>query len=269
MSHTINHCKMNTCRPIFQMTLPIFSMLLLATFATTVVSHSFLTDPEPYTRDTCKGVSCKACQPDPPPNEARNSAQRPQKTWRRGQQVTIRWAKNNHDGGFIRLSLVPPAHRMQEYVVSQLTLYEGCFEQGLYQCFGLQCGADKTGRGFSRSFVVPSVVPDGIYVFAYLWYGGIDWRRRKGKFSDYASCSYVRIQGGQPLGGRFDPFFEAGVVEEHFRSDPPGKCLTSATRPEECKTGCDHRNVFYAIPAKFSGGKPQSIYRSSYYRYLS
>lgn len=141
---------------------------------------------------------------------------------------------------------------------SSLAFYYGCWEQGLQRCYGTkECGADQSKGAFSRLITVPQVLPDGDYVLSMLWYGGVEYRRRKGKFSDFTSCSFVRIQGGLRKKYRFRPFFEVGNTGEFQNGD---KCLTSATYPGQCTRGCDWRNAFYAKPYPFGlGAKPRYL----------
>lgn len=231
-------------------------------------AHSTLTDPEPYTHRVCKGLQCKSCPDFPNKSQMINTEANPEVTWSRGENVSISWAKNNHDGGFVRLSLVPVKHLMNESVHDALTLYKGCWEQGQYECQSRFCGSDKKKRVFRRFITIPNVAPDGVYILGYLWYGGIHWKRKLGQFSDYHSCSFVKIEGGNTLNGSYQPFFDAGKIESRFESDPPGKCLTSADRPLDCKTGCDFTPVFYAIPKTFQEGNiPEPITPSTYYDY--
>lgn len=238
-------------------------------------AHSSLTLPEPYTRKLCKEKSCRAC-PEFPPDRWRmpNDIDRPEVTWQRGQEVQIKWAKNNHDGGMVRLGVVPVDKMFDFDAHDQFAIFYGCWEQGLRRCERrtdncqvncreFDCAADKRNRVYSRNITIPKVIPDGIYALSYIWYGGIFYKRDFGKFSDYESCSFVEIKGG-PFASSYQPFFDAGE-NKLFPKTPDGKCLTSATRPIECKTGCDNVRAFYDIPEPFrSGREPAPITPESY-----
>lgn len=50
-------------------------------------------------------------------------------------------------------------------------------------------------------------------------------------FPDYYSCSFVKIQGGLPLGGSFQPFWEAGDTGQFKNGD---LCQSSADEPGDC-----------------------------------
>lgn len=250
-------------------------IIYMAKFQITVLSflylwlhaqaHSSLTNPEPYTRKLCKERNCRAC-PDFPSNRGQmpNDIDRPEVTWGRGDEVEVKWAKNNHDGGIVRLGLVPVDKMFDFDAHERFAIYYGCWEQGLQRCERrsdncqvncreFDCAADKKNRVYSRKLTIPKVIPDGVYLLSYIWYGGIFYMRDFGKFSDYESCSFIEIKGG-PFESSYQPFFEAGE-NKLFPKTPAGQCLTSATRPIECKTGCDNVRVFNAIPEPFRSGR--------------
>lgn len=138
----------------------------------------------------------------------------------------------------------------------KLTLLHGCWESGAFKCAnGEDCGTDKNKDAFGRWVDIPSVFDDGIYVMGYVWYGGLRWQRDFGQFSDFYSCSFVRIRGGDPLGGRYTPFFEAGEGDKIEN----GKCLTSASSINDCRTGCNGKRAFWAIPKVFEMGGMDDI----------
>lgn len=229
--------------------------------ASLVHSHSFLTTPHPYSK-WCR--SCTVC-----PSEARNPSGRhhtrnnPVATWSRGQEVNIKWAKNNHNGGFVRLSLLNVDDTFNASAHNHFAFYYGCWEQGLFNCKGKQeCGADNNGRAFQRVITVPDNIPDGIYTFAFMWYGGTHFRRKRGLFSDYTSCAFVRIKGGGMVQKSCQPFYEAGKLGKFAHN---GMCLTVANTPGQCLHGCPEKPVFYDTPKSFKdGNKPVPIKATEY-----
>lgn len=233
----------------------LFIIALVTAFQDTV-SHDWLTFPRTYnrvfrTRD-CKGAQCReAC----PPRWARgmnNSVEEPAAVWRRGETVRITYARNNHHGGMIRIALVPVNKMWGRGWHEKMTLMHGCWESGRYNCDSKKedCGTDKNGDAFSRKVVIPSVFPNGNYVLGFVWYGGLFYNSRRGFFADFYSCSHVKISGGIPLGGSFQPYFEAGVGPKIKR----GKCRTSADAIGQCeKTGCPKKKSFRSIASVFKG----------------
>lgn len=164
--------------------------------------------------------------------------------------------------GFIRLGLVPITRMFDQKAHEELAFYYGCWEQGNYKCNGDECGTDAKGGGFQRKIRVPDVLPDGLYVLSFLWYGGCEHKRKWGKFSDYSSCSYVMIKGGKKQTYRYQPFFDAGKGEFETK----GKCLTSSTYPGKCQSGCPGTKSFHSLPFPFrQNNMPRKLKRGDFF----
>lgn len=215
--------------------------------------HSFLVNPSPMSK------WCKACQTCKYVANSKLATMRAAEVWKRGQVVNVKWARNNHNGGFVRLSLVPYHLLYDPAAHEKFAFYYGCWEQGSYRCGKTKkCGSDKKGLGFHRRVSIPNVAPDGWYVLAFMWFGGVEYKRSKGKFPDFTSCSLVRIAGGGFPSRRYKAFFDAGDLGKYERS---GKCLTSSPNPGQCRYGCPNISAFYSIPGLFkrNGGKSTFI----------
>lgn len=220
-------------------------------------AHTFVTQPNTYNRvfqlRDCVGAVCRqACPPLLPttPNKAARA-----KTWKRGQEVKIKWAKNNHRGGFVRFALVPESKMMSRRAHEKLALFHGCFAQGIFECSTRTCGADKSDEGYSRpKFRIPTIYPDGLYVFGLVWYGGLHFPISERRFfSDYWSCAYIRIEGGEPLGGSYQPFFDVGDNRQAQNNDD--QCQTARVEPGLCQDDdCTGREMF-AKPLEYQNGK--------------
>lgn len=172
--------------------------------------------------------------------------------------MTIEWHRNNHHGGFYRRSLVPVKH-MNDNGWHKKTAFDwGCWEQGRYQCgFAKSCGSDKTGFAFRNKMRVPNVFPDGDYVFAMVWYGGVHWRRKRGFFSDYHTCAYVKIRGGK-LASSHKPTYTPG--RSNSKDVPAGKCISSKRFVGECGGEECTGKTFFAAPGEFDKGRtPSSV----------
>lgn len=229
-------------------------LILIFSLLATALSHSYLTAPPPYTKE-CKG--CYICPSERKnPRNIHHTRHTPTVTWSRGQKVNIKWVKNNHNGGFVRLSLLPVSGTFNATALRHFAFYYGCWEQGRYRCRGKECGGDNKGLAFHRLVTIPDNLPDGIYTFAFLWYGGTHFRRTRGLYSDYVSCSYVRIRGGWTLKNEYQPFFEPGELGEY---EHKGQCLTSANAPGQCLHGCDFKPTFYDIPSDFKRKTPRAL----------
>lgn len=224
-------------------------------------AHSYLTVPPPYTKE-CKG--CDIC-----PSERKfrrhvhHTRDNPVATWSRGQKVNIKWVKNNHNGGFVRLSFLRLEDTYNATAHARYAFYHGCWEQGRYPCRGRECGADNKKEAFHRYVTIPDFLPDGVYTFAWLWYGGTHFRRKVGLYSDFVSCSYIRIRGGVPVRREgFTPSFDPGYLDKY---EHHGLCLTSASVPGQCLHGCDYKPTFYDIPKEFKDGHKPPTISASYY----
>lgn len=151
-------------------------IVLALTLVSVAVAHSNLGYPLPYSTISCKASEswCKgACPPLWKSVQSKfDSPDKPAATWRRGESVEIVWHKNNHIGGFYRRALVPVKY-MMDRAWHQKTAFEwGCWSQGTFQCGkSAKCGGDKKGRAYKNMMTVPTVFPDGDYVFAQVWYG--------------------------------------------------------------------------------------------------
>lgn len=220
--------------------------------------HSFLVTPAPIST-WCKG--CLSCR-----NVKRSdlSQSNVDKTWKRGEPVDIKWVRNNHHGGFVRFSIVPLKMVYDEIAHKRFAFYYGCWEQGLFLCGkNKKCGTDQHGMGFQRKISVPDVIPDGIYIFTFMWFGGLHYKRKNGRFSHYTSCSLIRIKGGVTLKKQFQKQFEPGDVGKYKKE---GLCLTSTAIEGQCLNGCTHISSFYSIPGLFKrkDRKDILIYSSDY-----
>lgn len=225
----------------------------------------------PYSRVSCKGSESwckKACPPvwKSGGSKAKNSPSNPSATWYRGQEVTVEWHKNNHEGGFYRRSLVPVKHMFSTSWHEKTAFDFGCWTQGSFQCGKAKaCGTDKKGRAYRNKMTVPKVVPNGDYVFAMVWYGGLDYKRSKAMFSDYTSCAYVRIRDG-PLEMSHKPIFQAGANKP--KGVPAGTCESTSSFVLQCGGGpCNGKKPFTGKPGEFkNGGSPPNVLLSQYDR---
>lgn len=244
-------------------------VFLLLVSVNICAAHYNLKYPFPYNRVSCKGPESwcqKACPPiwKSGSAKARNSPDNPSATWSRGQEVTIEWHKNNHEGGFYRRSLVPVKHMFSTEWHIKTAFDFGCWSQGTFQCGkSKECGTDKRGRAYRNKMIVPTVVPDGDYVFAMVWYGGLDYKRSIAKYSDYTACAYIRIKGGN-FEESYKPVFQPGIKKP--KGVPAGTCQTTSSFVLECGGGpCENKKPYSAKPGEFQDGKsPSKVLLSQY-----
>lgn len=227
--------------------------------------HFNLRRPAPYNRMECSPFTLPRCKPPCPAVmrfggylHAQNSPESPAATWRRGETVAIEWHRNNRDGGFYRRSLVPVAHMHDPYWHAVDAFEWGCWSQGVFVCRGARCGTDKRKFAHRNHMLVPPVFPNGDYVFAMVWFGGLHYQHQKALFPDYYTCSFVRIHGGS-LWETFLPRFVPGF--HRFRFSPPGTCASTSAFVDECGgQACFANAVRRGVPGMFEEGKtPEKV----------
>jgi hypothetical protein len=109
-------------------------------------------------------------------------------TFKRGAMVNIKYNRNNHaPGGFIRLSLVPIDKLMDKDAHRKGAFHHSCWGAGVTVATPDEIATDPDGYNmigtdgeqhssppayYSADAIIPDVVPDGMYVFGWSWYGG-------------------------------------------------------------------------------------------------
>lgn len=116
---------------------------------------------------------------------------------------------------------------------------------------------------YKLDIVIPDVVPDGKYMLAWAWFGGVDGKIKAtpqepetgGYFADYWSCSFVLVEGGAPLAASYMPKF----VNDMPQWSSEG-CIAHADDVGQCPVEhCRHRKGHYRKPAAFLGNGPKPI----------
>lgn len=174
-------------------------------------------------------------------------------TWRRGSTQTVKWNRNQHKFGFARLTLVPRKYRMNKRVHNANVFRYACYDSNIRRCpYPKKCGTGKTEG--TTTFKVPAV-PDGDYVLGWSWYGSYANQIPgvlRYHFSDYWSCSNIRIAGGNvaPIWGRvaFKPQLVTGMNSGTCKSlgNRLGVCVS-----EPCRGTYGNRRPSGMSPAGF------------------
>lgn len=180
--------------------------------------------------------------------------------FKRGQNVTIVWPRNNHEGGFVRFTLVPVSDRMSHEAHKRMVFHYACFESDRVPCSYPYCGTDGKNTVFQTSVIIPSVYPDGLYVLGWAWFGGI--MNRVSYFGDYWSCSFIRIQGGAPVQLNYQPVFIPGKKNHGANGVGESSCRSSVDNVGVCvREPCIGRTPSFTVPASFANGSvPSPIY---------
>lgn len=143
----------------------------------------------------------------------------------------------------------------------------GCWSQGSFNCGRNErlCGGDKKGRAYKNKVTIPSVFPDGDYVFAQVWYGGLQWQAEAPKYADYYSCSFVEIRGGKPITSSHTASFQPNpkAKSKFLEHIPKTQCGTGSIRVNECDgEACEQKPVIGAVPEEFQNNRRPTVLAS-------
>lgn len=227
----------------------------------TSAAHSFLTQPK-GDYGFWEKPECRVGGPPHAPNDSCRGPCIEESSWMfdkdagvedvyaRGQNVHIKWTRNNHRGGFVRLALVPRDQRMNRTAHRDFAFWFGCFDMGNHRCQSPMCGTDERNIAYSALVRIPTVLPDGDYVLGWTWYGGIT--SGLSYFGDYWSCSFVRVQGG-PRTKHFDRVFSAGTRSGSLSHNT---CMSAVNSMGQCvREPCYGHRGAAMVPAPFANGR--------------
>ncbi len=210
-----------------------------------------------------------------PPNK-------PAAEFRRGQTVTMKYTRSNHGpGGFERYTLVPlDKNWMDKSVHTRLAIHFSCWGETPVAAkpnelerdeFGFSfIGSDGQQHSFSKGYyiskvTIPDVVPDGKYMVGWSWYGGCGCAVtgngplapcRYSYFSDYWSCSFIEIKGGNPLAKEYKPAF----VGSNFAEPKGSGCRAAFDSLGQCTyEPCTGKKCEFIKPKEFQGAGPRTL----------
>lgn len=238
-----------------------------------VYAHTNLVNPRPYNPIDCNPPDCfKACPPiwKMGPAAARNSPQKPSKIYKRGQWIDLSWHRNNHFGGFVRFSLVPVKFMFNHWWHAKMAFHWACFESNQFFCGNHggtvwhRCGTDSYGLAYRTFTKIPEVFPDGDYVLAMAWTGGLHFELERAQFRDYYSCSFVKIQGG-PTTWRYRPTFRPGWSRYAALRRRGNVCMSTSQWVHQCAGNeCADHPVRITPPGPFMyNSTPPFIFRKT------
>lgn len=151
----------------------------------------------------------------------------------RGQSLRVNILKNNHLGGFNRWSLVHVRDINDKSRHHRNAFLFTCGDNSMTTCpielRTRDCRFDDRNELYRPIIQIPTVVPDGVYVLGWAWYGGLTRNAFGGNFGDYYDCMYIEVRGG-PITQVFYPVFKAGdsVTKED------GLCRSTVNRLGVC-----------------------------------
>lgn len=107
--------------------------------------------------------------PGPCPNvdiDPETSPSKPAAVWARGGRYSVTYARNNHEGGFVRWALVPVSQMHNKWAHHQAAFMHSCWVSDRHECNGeveraRDCAVDRQNSAFRQTVTVPDVYPDG------------------------------------------------------------------------------------------------------------
>jgi hypothetical protein len=121
----------------------------------------------------------------------------PVQTIQRGKEIEIKWARNNHAAGFIRIAWARTErsddHSAFDENVQLLTCHEmTCKSSNPSDPFGGDNDGGAEGKCSSK-VIVPAQLSDGQWTMQWSWFGGAF------ALGDYYSCVDYKVHGGQSV----------------------------------------------------------------------
>ncbi|GAB0494656.1 hypothetical protein MMPV_005952 [Pyropia vietnamensis] len=232
----------------------ITTSFLFTALVPSVAAHSSLIIPKERTYETAcrvggmRSTSMSNCTGPCPTRKLRENYTIMR--LRRGRRFPIVYYRNNHKGGFLRLSLVPVDQAMNHTAHRVNAFRTSCWSHGRVWCGRGVCGNDRKRSRYKQMITVPPVFPDGEYVLGFVWYGG---GYQQG---DYYSCARVRVHGGVRLRPTYRPVLT--------RTDKKGRCLSTASAIGDCAVEPCTRKQYLRQPIEWANGRrPQLIHAAA------
>lgn len=188
----------------------LYLTILLALCVSYAIGHSYVTEPESRTNQKSTQSGCRGPQCLGPCDAPLSATRTPAVTIARGAPITVKWPRNNHAGGFIRLAWTQTSlsdvHANFDAGVQEIVCHEngGCYPDDPSNPNGGDSGpSDGSSRACSTSITVPLYLADGEWTLQWAWFGGAF------ALGDYYSCVDYKISGG-PTGAKLDAVFNGG-----------------------------------------------------------
>ncbi|OMJ29961.1 hypothetical protein AYI69_g506 [Smittium culicis] len=199
----------------------LLSSLLTLTLASLCAGHGMLKYPPSRGNSqwygTCSaGAGCKGPCDTERANSPAMSIYNQVSTVQRGQNITVKWDRLNHPGGFVRLAMTTFDESDQWASFNSKVSKFVCYESNCGpsdpndSTFGPLAGAGSDEC--STTFMIPEDIPDGLATLQWVWFGGgIYYGQIDTSFGEYYGCSDMKVSGGMPLSNYgSSPVFQGG-----------------------------------------------------------
>eukprot|EP00835_Amoeboradix_gromovi_P003198 NODE_202_length_14999_cov_0.270067.p6 type:complete len:331 gc:universal NODE_202_length_14999_cov_0.270067:2419-3411(+) len=216
--------------------------------STLAYGHTFIS--QPVTRNLNSQdvfTTTKGGYKDASCGNGKDQANEPVTTLKRGEKLPVKWARNNHSGGFMRYSIASFENSdvYSDYKVGNV--YAGIFDDPKrifhYECAEKVCKSGKpdnpTGPDPNPAFMsnvcegdltLPNWVPNGKFTIQGIWYGTGHSKQDifRGQ-TFFTSCFEIYVvDGGEPLDPKMKEYTEY-VKGTDIKLDSAGQCTSKAT----------------------------------------
>ncbi|KAI9150938.1 hypothetical protein H9P43_009553 [Blastocladiella emersonii ATCC 22665] len=220
--------------------------LVLALTATTADAHFRLLSPPPRNPGFCGAFTDGDCPFGGWDASAANAAT---STFRRGQAVEVRWPRNNHPAGFIKLAIIPfgsaeTLDNINKNIV-QFSCHEATCKSGYPDdpLGGDGDGVPEDTNICSTSVTIPAYLPDGRYSLFWSVYGAASFfaDTRRGQ-TDYYMMSDFTLTGGVTVDPSSRPACPKFIPGDAHNPASKGVCKYFGTgfamtcRPDGCRS---------------------------------
>lgn len=184
-------------------------------------------------------------------------------TVKRGETIPIKWLRQNHPGGFVRIAFTSFDQSDNNGAFDSNAVKYVCYETNCRQSEHNPMLGENNGPGSqecSTSVTIPDNIPDGKLTLQWIWFGGgVLFADNKASFANYVSCSDLIIQGGASYQShQIKSTFQGG---DAVTSDPQ-QCRYWSTNSvfgcpngaeDKNEAGCGYGDAKFGSPAEWEG----------------
>ncbi|KAJ9088929.1 hypothetical protein DSO57_1018039 [Entomophthora muscae] len=183
------------------------------------------------------------------------------RTVQRGQKLPVEWLRQNHPGGFVRISMSTFESSDNGDAFDGNTIKYVCYETNCREDHHEAILGKDNGPGSqkcSTEITIPDNLPDGPVTLQWTWFGGgVLFADQRASFANYVSCSDMVLKGGLP--------YRPNKVKAEFQggdavTQDKDKCRYWSTNSifgcprgaeDKNKNGCGYGEPRYGAPAEW------------------
>ncbi|KAI9297706.1 hypothetical protein K502DRAFT_312473 [Neoconidiobolus thromboides FSU 785] len=252
----------------FNILLPIVSLIVQVT------AHSNMLTPAPrgniqWWGYCSRGNGCNGACDAPKAASPFNSIFNKKTYVKRGETIPVEWLRQNHPGGFVRISFTTMDKSDEHSSFDEGTVKYICYETNCKEDHHDPMLGELNGPGFkkcSSNVKIPNNLPDGPVTLQWTWFGGgVLFADQKASFANYISCSDMMVKGGEPLvSEKSKPEFQGGDAAykgadkcRYWSTNSVFGCPLGAE--DNNKNGCGYGDAKFGAPAEWEKGNGQAV----------